>query len=305
MSKKCIYCSNLFYTYMVFGSVANSFRCTFLRGIECFLLWKNIANFAEATREKRFTTITPLGMSRDVTCHRLWRHNCFSNSIQFEVIYFIIIWTSQNLLTLCIRKRNKLFDHPSYVLLGQINLAKGGRPKELFNIIMILKSWDKQPRGNSADSNQTVPEGAVLSGSTVFEPRHDKTNKVSVRPAKTQISLGICTRFLDADSEDSDQTGHTLILLVLSCGGSFAILLAPFWHTPRYLHHIVQILEYCFVIFTVWKAPTQIPRSRLWDYPVLYIVIIMSSSQRTISKWLPEASFQLLLKWLSDCINWK
>ena len=25
-----------------------------------------------------------------------------------------------------------------------------------------------------------------------FELRHDKTNKVSVRPAKTQISLGIC-----------------------------------------------------------------------------------------------------------------
>ena len=24
-----------------------------------------------------------------------------------------------------------------------------------------------------------------------FEPRHDKTNKVTVRPAKTQISLGI------------------------------------------------------------------------------------------------------------------
>ena len=24
-----------------------------------------------------------------------------------------------------------------------------------------------------------------------FEPRHDKTNKMSVRPAKTQISLGI------------------------------------------------------------------------------------------------------------------
>ena len=26
---------------------------------------------------------------------------------------------------------------------------------------------------------------------TKFEPRHDKTNKMSVRPAKTQISLGI------------------------------------------------------------------------------------------------------------------
>ena len=58
----------------------------------------------------------------------------------------------------------------------------------------------------------------------IFEPRHDKTNKVSVRPAKTQISLGIrpvssesslCAQwvgkdpsFLHADSEDSDQTGR-------------------------------------------------------------------------------------------------
>ena len=25
----------------------------------------------------------------------------------------------------------------------------------------------------------------------IFEPRHEKTNKMSVRPAKTQISLGI------------------------------------------------------------------------------------------------------------------
>ena len=57
-----------------------------------------------------------------------------------------------------------------------------------------------------------------------FEPWHDKTNKVTVRPAKTQISLGICQvwsesslcvqwvakdpSFLHADSEDSDQTGR-------------------------------------------------------------------------------------------------
>ena len=82
------------------------------------------------------------------------------------------------------------------------------------------------------------------------EPRHDKTNKMSVRPAKTQISLGICPvrsesslcaqwvgkdpSFLHADSEDSDQTGRmprliwvfagrTLTLLVLSCCGSNAV----------------------------------------------------------------------------------
>ena len=106
---------------MAFESVANSFGCAFLRGIECFLLRKNISNFAEATCEKQFTTMTPLGMSRDVTCHRLWRHNCFSNSIQFELIYFTSIWTSQNLLKictfLCIIKRNELFDHPSYYCL--------------------------------------------------------------------------------------------------------------------------------------------------------------------------------------------
>ena len=66
--------------------------------------------------------------------------------------------------------------------------------------------------------------------SLAFEPPHDKTNKMTVRPAKTQISLGIrpvwsssslCTQwvdkdpsflhadpsFLHADSEDSDQSG--------------------------------------------------------------------------------------------------
>ena len=26
----------------------------------------------------------------------------------------------------------------------------------------------------------------------LYEPRHDKTNKITVRPVKTQISLGIC-----------------------------------------------------------------------------------------------------------------
>ena len=79
------------------------------------------------------------------------------------------------------------------------------------------------------------------------ETRHDKTNQMSVHPAKTQISLDIrpvwseslqCAQwvaedplFLHADSEDSDQTGRmprliwvfagrTVTLLVLPCRGS-------------------------------------------------------------------------------------
>ena len=131
----------------MFGSVAISFKCAVLRGIECFLLRKNISNFAETTREKRFTTMTPLDMSRDVTCHRLWRHKCFSNSIQFELIYFISIWTSQNLLKirtfLCTRKRNELFDHPSYLCYLHTNISI------VFSCCLLCKpeilNWKSKP----------------------------------------------------------------------------------------------------------------------------------------------------------------
>ena len=43
----------------------------------------------------------------------------------------------------------------------------------------VVKSWQ----------NMATRDIAALE--TVYEPRHDKTNKMSVRPAKTQISLGI------------------------------------------------------------------------------------------------------------------
>ena len=84
--------------------------------------------------------------------------------------------------------------------------------------------------------------------SETYEPRHDTTNNVAVRPAKTQISLGIRPVWSESSlsawknlwslathwvhSEDSDQTGRmprliwvfawrTLIMLVLSCRGSY------------------------------------------------------------------------------------
>ena len=89
--------------------------------------------------------------------------------------------------------------------------------------------------------------GGRFSMPDMTEPRHDKTNNVAVRPAKTQISRGIRPVWSEssllawrklgslasywAHSEDSDQTGQmprliwvfagcTLILLVLSCHGS-------------------------------------------------------------------------------------
>ena len=102
-------------------------------------------------------------------------------------------------------------------------------------------------KDDSSSQNKTV--GYYLS--SLLELRHDKINKATVRPAKTQISLGICPVwseyslcaqwvaknqiFLYADSKDSDQTrrmlrliwvfaGRTFILLVLSCRGSLTLV---------------------------------------------------------------------------------
>ena len=90
-----------------------------------------------------------------------------------------------------------------------------------------------------------------------YDPRHDKTNKVTVRPAKTQISLGIRPVWSESSlsawrklgslathwvhSENSDQTGRmprliwvfagcTLILLVLSGRGSDHLTSARSFH---------------------------------------------------------------------------
>ena len=90
-----------------------------------------------------------------------------------------------------------------------------------------------------------------------YEPRHDKTNKMVVRPAKTQISLGIRPVWSESSliawrklgsltshwvpSKDSDQTGRmsklfwvfaerTLILLVLSCRGPYQCACISFLH---------------------------------------------------------------------------
>ena len=100
----------------------------------------------------------------------------------------------------------------------------------------------------SSSVNCLVPSTVSVLLQQWYEPRHDKTNKVTVCPAKTQISLGICPVWSESSlsawrklgslathwvhSEDSDQTGQmprliwvfaerTLTLLVLSCHGSY------------------------------------------------------------------------------------
>ena len=91
---------------------------------------------------------------------------------------------------------------------------------------------------NERDLNNQTSFEIILCQSYLSEPCHDKTNKMSVGPAQTQISLGVrpvwsesslCAQwvakdssFLHADSEDSDQTGRMLIWVF---AGRTAILL--------------------------------------------------------------------------------
>ena len=55
------------------------------------------------------------------------------------------------------------------------------------------KFLDRQVWANSVDPDQTAPRGAVSSGSALlaipfaYEPRHDKTNKVSVHPHEESL----------------------------------------------------------------------------------------------------------------------
>ena len=110
----------------------------------------------------------------------------------------------------------------------------------------------------------------------VLEPRHDKTNKISVRPSKTQIGLGIrpvwsksslCAQwiardpsFLHADSEDSDQTGRmprlfwvfarrTATFLVLSCRGSlYDTVMLHFRINPWELHFRKDPWDFVYLV---------------------------------------------------------
>ena len=141
--------------------------------------------------------------------------------------------TVQTQIRLLLWSRSTLFAMPS-AWFGLITLWQS-------NTVQILE-WLQQIFGVS----KYLGNLKYLHSQKV-EPRHDKTNKVTVRPAKTRISLGIRPVWSESSlsawrnlgslathwvhGEDSDQTGqlprliwvfagHTLIWLVLSCRAS-------------------------------------------------------------------------------------
>ena len=137
------------------------------------------------------------------------------------------------------------------------------------SLLLFIGCFLVQPVSNSDLQISEVmflnPKFTTFSGK-INEPRHDKTNKVRVRPAKTQISLGIRPVWSEsslsawrklgslatqwAHSEDwsdwadaqADLTslGAHAILLVLSWGGSYGLMVTG---------HIHWIMTGLFLVF--------------------------------------------------------
>ena len=138
--------------------------------------------------------------------------------------------------------------------------------------VMGLCKWESFLSSQSSQRKYNVYSCAMVCSPVCLryiEPRHDKTNSVVVRLAKTQISLVIRPVWSEsslsgwrkpwsvathwAHSEDSDQTGRmprliwvfagrTLILLVLSCHCSYSTCLRYFTTYLRYLITSLDIL---------------------------------------------------------------
>ena len=108
-----------------------------------------------------------------------------------------------------------------------------------------------------------------------IEPPHDKTNKMNVCPAKTQISLGIrpvwsesslCAQwvakdpsFLHADSKDSDQTGRMprliwvfagFVMSRLKCKRTFHLSMCDINIHASFLHS--KVIPYILIWFEIF-----------------------------------------------------
>ena len=133
-----------------------------------------------------------------------------------------------------------------------------------------------------------------------FEPPHDKTNKMTVRPAKTQISLlirlggcpgwsesqisllirpggcpgwsesSLCAkwlakdpRFLHADSEDSDQTGR-MPRLIWVFAGRTVILLVLSWDGSFYTVMCQQFSNILYVVNCIEQVNRLMTKPTKW-----------------------------------------
>ena len=146
-----------------------------------------------------------------------------------------LIWVfaerTVSLLVFVMRRLN----WPGYRKLTEWHAPSDDLDQHLPNALWVAS--DPQPFDANNDQHAMMRRLIVIkhhNNQGQFEPRHAKTNKLNVRPAKSSLWaqwVGKDPSFLHVDSEDSYQTrrmprliwvfaGHTAILLVLSCRGS-------------------------------------------------------------------------------------
>ena len=91
----------------------------------------------------------------------------------------------------------QLYDLEDYNPVSVVKIQNIWTPKQ---IVLIIQKFEQSHRMvNSVNLDQTASRSSLIWIYTFLptpvclktEARHDKTNKMSVRPAKTQISLGI------------------------------------------------------------------------------------------------------------------
>ena len=152
------------------------------------------------------------------------------------VILLVLSWGGSNL------KHTKVKTARAIVFINNVWVFVGFEIKHKPTVKLSFETYRYELTVQTQIRKEQPPRGY-----TVCEPWHEKTNKMTVHPAKTQISLGIRPVWSEsllsawwklwplathrAHSEDSDQIGRmprlfsvfagsTAILLVLSCCGS-------------------------------------------------------------------------------------
>ena len=156
-----------------------------------------------------------------------------------------------------------------------INFPEGPTWEDLFNIIephhwfcmyhcyifcgisncFVLREFPKNPEWitNSSHGNcMGKIVKIILTVKTMWnEPRHDKTNKMILRPAKTQISLDICPVWSESSLAFFMQTAKTLFRLGGCPGWSESSLGA---HSLCWFCHVVAQISNWKVIWVFYLS---------------------------------------------------
>ena len=99
------------------------------------------------------------------------------------VILLVLSWGGSNL--------NTLFFVSTKCLSMQLQPKNICRGSSSWASIYQQTPQQLHPLGTCRDSGGHWDRKSPLLGSLIYEPLYDKTNKMTVRPAKTQINLGI------------------------------------------------------------------------------------------------------------------